>query len=234
MDHNIQNFRLVLASGSPRRKQILEQIGAEFEIWPSKKEEVISKTEPREVCVELAEQKALDVASQIKTYNEEHPELTTPQDILVIGADTIVAVPAFEVDGNGATGPQAPFEDPNTAKFEILGKPKDEEGAKRMLRLMSGGKHYVLTGVCFVFISKDGRVGKTSFYEETEVHFAQMDEDEIESYVATGEPMDKAGAYGIQGACAKYVEKINGDYYNVMGMPISRIYHELKELGVKL
>ena len=205
----MSNFRIVLASGSPRRKQILEQIGVEFEIWPSKKDEVISKTIPEEVCVELSEQKALDVASQIKTYSEEHPELTTPQDILVIGADTIVAVPN-----------------------EILGKPKDEADAKRMLHMMSGSVHHVLTGVCFVFISKDGRVGKTSFFEKTEVHFCQMDDDEIDAYVASGEPMDKAGAYGIQGSFAKYVEKINGDYYNVMGMPISRICQELKTLGI--
>ena len=218
----MSDFRIVLASGSPRRKQILEQIGVEFEIWPSKKDEVISKTIPEEVCVELSEQKALDVASQIKTYSEEHPELTTPQDILVIGADTIVAVPSSTISDNTC----------KTVSCEILGKPKDEADAKRMLHMMSGSAHHVLTGVCFVFISKDGRVGKTSFFEKTEVHFCQMDDDEIDAYVASGEPMDKAGAYGIQGSFAKYVEKINGDYYNVMGMPISRICQELKTLGI--
>lgn len=219
----MSDFRIVLASGSPRRKQIMEQIGVEFEIWPSKKEEVISKTDPKEVVMELAEQKAMDVASQIKTYNEEHPELTTPQDILVIGADTIVALPLRSENADAAC-----------PEYEILGKPKDEADARRMLGMMSGSHHYVMTGVCFVFISKDGRVGTTSFHEKTDVYFYPLQEEEIADYVATGEPMGKAGAYAIQGGFAKYVEKIDGDYYNVMGMPIAGIYQELKKLGVRI
>lgn len=216
----MNNFKVVLASESPRRKQIMEQIGAEFEIWPSQKEETVNSTEPEAVCTSLAEQKALDVAVQIQAFYENHPDLATPQDILIIGADTIVAVPKDKTDGEDAC--------------EILGKPKNEEDAVRMLSMLSGNVHRVLTGICFVFMQKKGKVRKTSFYEETNVHVCKLDKEEIAAYVASGEPLDKAGAYGIQGAFAKYISKIDGDYYNVMGLPVSRIYGELKNFGIKL
>lgn len=208
-------YKVVLASQSPRRKQLLEQMGVEFDIWPSKLEEKITSTKPEEVCVELCKQKALDVASQILLYNAEHPDLTTPQDILVIGADTVVAVQEKD-------------------EYEILGKPKSEEEAHKMLCKLSDAKHKVYTGVCLAFITKEGRVGEKSFFEVTDVFFGPVSDIEIDEYIATGEPMDKAGAYGIQGSFAKYVKKIDGDFYNVMGMPISRIHYELKELGVEI
>ena len=235
-------YKVVLASQSPRRKQLLEQIGVEFDIWPSKKEEVVSSSIPSEVCVELCKQKALEVASQIVSYNEEHKDITTAQDILVIGADTIVAMPVgiVEADENPKNlKTSEPVEAAKNLKtsetvYEILGKPKTESEAFNMLCKLRNAKHTVFTGVSFVFISKEGRVGEYSFYEATDVFFGPIEDDEIKEYIATGEPMDKAGAYGIQGAFAKYIKGINGDFYNVMGLPVSRICYELKSLGVSI
>lgn len=201
------SFKIVLASSSPRRKEILELVGMEFDIWPSDKEETVDPAEPEKICTGLARQKALDVAASIKAFNDSHKELTTENDILVIGADTIVVNDGI-----------------------ILGKPKDDDDAVRMLKLLSGGTHSVFTGVTFVFMSKNGRVGEHTFYEETKVSFYPMEDAEMKAYVSTGEASDKAGAYGIQGKAASFVRSIEGDYYNVVGLPIARILHELKEL----
>lgn len=200
--------RIVLASASPRRKELLEQIGMEFEICPAKGEEVMTEQAPDQVVLELSARKAREVASGILTYNENHKELVTPQEILVIGADTVVAY-----DG------------------QILGKPKDEEDAGRMLSLLSGNTHSVYTGVTFVFMDQENRCGQYSFFEETKVEFYPLSEKEIDSYVASGDPMDKAGGYGIQGPFAAYVKGIRGDYNNVVGLPVARIFQELKKLG---
>ena len=201
------SYKIILASGSPRRKQLLEQTGFEFEICVSACEEKISSTDPEKVCMELSLQKALDVASMIKAYNEKHSDIASDRDLIIIGADTIVAV-----------------------DDEILGKPKDDDEAILMLKKLSGREHSVYTGVSFVFMSSDGRVGEHSFFERTGVSVYDLDEDEIAAYVDSGEPLDKAGAYGIQGGFAKYIEKISGDYFNVVGLPVSRLYHELKKL----
>jgi septum formation protein len=200
--------RIVLASASPRRKELLEQIGIEFEICPAKGEERVIKTAPDEVVLELSKQKAEEVASGILLYNETHPELVTPQDILVIGADTVVS--------HGG---------------KILGKPKDEEDAKRMLFLLSGDIHSVYTGVTLVFIDKSGRTGEYAFFEKTDVEVYPLSEGEISGYIKSGEPMDKAGSYGIQGLFARYIKKIDGDYNNVVGLPVARLYQELKKLN---
>lgn len=200
----MRNVKIVLASASPRRKMLLEQIGMEFEVCPSNKDEIIESSIPSEVCVELSKQKAEDVASSIIEFNKLHQDITTPQDILVIGADTIVS---FNND--------------------ILGKPKDEDDAKRMLQMLSGKINEVYTGVTIVVIYKDGRTGEYSFYESTKVEFYELTDEEIDEYVATGEPLDKAGAYGIQGTFAKHVKKIDGDFNNVVGLPVARLYHEL-------
>lgn len=202
-----KEFKIVLASASPRRKDLLELAGFEFDIWPSDKEEKVTESDPARVCTELSRQKALDVASWIRTYNETHKDLTSEGDILVIGADTIVA--------KGSV---------------ILGKPENDESAKKMLALLSGSTHSVFTGVTFVFMSKSGRVGEHTFFEETKVTFYPMDDVEIDDYVATGDALDKAGAYGIQSGAAAYVKSIEGDYYNVVGLPIARILQELKHL----
>ena len=185
--------QIILASASPRRKELLEQIGAEFVVCPAKGEEIITEEEPSAVVMELSRQKAEEVASGVLTYNEQHAELVTPQDILVIGADTVVAY-----------------------ENQILGKPKDEEDARRMLSMLSGKTHSVYTGVTFVFIDKDGRTG----------------EEEIDRYISSGDPMDKAGSYGIQGRFAIHIKGIHGDYNNVVGLPVARLYQELRKLGV--
>lgn len=203
--------QIILASASPRRKALLEQIGMEFEICPAKGEEVITESRPDAVVFELSRQKAEEVAAGVLTYNEQHPDLATPQDILVIGADTVVA-----------------YGD------KILGKPKDEADAGRMLTLLQGKKHSVYTGITLVFIDKNGRTGEHRFFERTDVTMYPMDEDEINRYIATGEPMDKAGSYGIQGRCAIYIKQIEGDYNNVVGLPVARLYQELRCIGYDL
>lgn len=207
---------IILASGSPRRKELLEQIGLEFEICPAKGEEIVTKTIPGDVVVELSRQKAEEIAGGIAAYLENgvpipFREAAGKQDILVIGADTVVA-----------------YGD------RILGKPKDEADAREMLTMLSGQTHSVYTGVTIVFLSADGRTGEHSFYEKTDVTMYPMSEQEILRYIATGEPMDKAGSYAIQGKCAIYVKEIRGDYNNVVGLPIARLYQELLALGIDL
>lgn len=203
--------QIILASASPRRKELLEQIGLQFDICPAKGEEVITKTIPYEVVQELASQKAKEVAGMVKAYEASHEELVTPQDIMIIGADTIVAY-----------------------ENQILGKPKDEEDAFRMLSMLSGNTHAVYTGVSIVLLGASGMAGELTFYEKTDVVMRGMSEEEIRRYIATGEPVDKAGAYGIQGKCAIYIDKIDGDYNNVVGLPIAAIYRELKKLGIDI
>lgn len=201
------SYKIILASGSPRRKQLLAQTGFEFEICISQCEEKITSSDPKKVCMELSLQKALDVASMIKAYNQKHDDIASDRDLIIIGADTIVAI-----------------------DDEILGKPKDDDEAVQMLKKLSGKEHDVYTGVSFVFMSSDGRVGEHSFYERTGVSVYDLDDEEIKDYVDSGEPLDKAGAYGIQGSFAKYIKEISGDYFNVVGLPVARLYHELKEL----
>lgn len=203
--------QIILASASPRRKELLEQIGLEFEICPAKGEEVITSTIPEEVVQELSRQKAEEVAAMVSSYKEKHEELMTPQELIVIGADTVVAM-----DGN------------------ILGKPVDEVDAVRMLTMLSGKTHSVYTGVTIVVVDENNRAGEISFYEKTDVTMCRMSQEEIQWYVATTEPMDKAGAYGIQGKCAIFVKEIKGDYNNVVGLPVSHLYQELKRLGIDL
>lgn len=204
--------QIILASASPRRKELLEQIGISFEICPAKGEERITKSVPHEVVEELASQKAIEVASMVRTYEETHQELVTPSDLMVIGADTIVS-----------------------AGDRILGKPKDERDAACMLKLLSGGTHPgIHRSVRSCFWMRSGRAGQVTFHEKTDVTMRAMSEEEIRRYVATGEPMDKAGAYGIQGKCAIFVDKIDGDYNNVVGLPVAAIYRELKKLGIDI
>ncbi|MDO4168269.1 MAG: Maf family protein [Lachnospiraceae bacterium] len=182
---------LILASGSPRRKEILEQVGLDFCVLPSDVEEIITKQVPSDIVMELSKQKAEDVWEKLD--DKKH---------IVLGADTVVAY-----DG------------------KILGKPKDVEDAKAMLRMLSGEKHSVYTGVTLV-----SENGLETFFEETLVEFYEMTEEEINVYVATGEPMDKAGAYGIQGKAAAFIKGIEGDYYNVVGLPIAKTLKFLQKM----
>lgn len=187
-------MNIILASQSPRRKELLAKLEYEFEIIPSDIEEIISSTEPDMVVMELARQKALDVYDKCM--------YSTNEGSIVIGADTIVCL-----DG------------------EILGKPQTKEDAFYMIESLQGRTHDVYTGVSIVW---DG--GIRTFNECTKVTFYAMSEDEIRNYLAKNDCMDKAGAYGIQGEAAIYIEKIAGDYNNVVGLPIARLYHELKDI----
>lgn len=151
---------------------------------------------------EMDPDKTIEENLHILAYQKALPIAELHPESLVIGADTIVAV-----------------------KGEILGKPKDEEDARRMLRLISRNRHSVYTGVCI--LSKDGKVD-VRFSERTDVLMSPMSEDEISHYISLGEPFGKAGAYAIQGKGGVYVERIEGDFYNVMGLPLNRLYKELK------
>lgn len=193
------NYKLILASASPRRKELLEQVGAEFEIIPSKGEEIITSSRPEEVVVELSVQKAEEVACRIQE-----------KDVIILGADTVVVF-----DG------------------QILGKPKDEAEAERILSMLSGNTHSVYTGVTLI-VMQDGKSERHSFYEETKVTMYSMTKQQILSYIRTGEPMDKAGAYGIQGKGALYIEKIHGDYNNVVGLPVAKIFQRMRKSGIEI
>ena len=166
--------RIILASQSPRRRELLTQIGLKFEVIPSTMEEVITSINPVEVVQELAQQKARDVA--------------------------------------------------NVAAKETPKESGDKEDAVRMLTMLQGKEHSVYTGVALLTGEQE-----IIFAEETRVQMCPMTPEEIAWYVNTGEPMDKAGAYGIQGLCARFVRQIQGDYNNVVGLPVGRIYQELKK-----
>ena len=186
-------MRIILASASPRRKELLTQIVDGYEICVSDVEEIITESEPSKVVEELSAQKAFAVYSK------------TEGDVLVIGADTVVAM-----------------------EGRILGKPEDEAAAFSMLQMLQAKEHCVYTGVT-VYMRKGNKEHKITFSECTGVQFYPMTEAEIHGYIATGEPMDKAGAYGIQGIGGRFVERISGDYNNVVGLPIASLYQKLKE-----
>lgn len=191
--------RLILASGSPRRRELMEQIGLKPEIHPSTLQENPTAAAPEDVVVELASQKAYDVMTQVR---EEAKKAGTEFCGIVIGSDTVVSV-----------------------DDKILGKPADREEAISMIRQIQGRSHLVYTGV--TILTEDD---EDSFSVETLVNVYPMNETEIEAYVDRGESMDKAGAYGIQGSFAAYIRGIDGSYTNVMGLPIGRLYQELKRI----
>jgi septum formation protein len=195
-----KNIKIILASKSPRRQELLASLGLEFDVIASKLPEVVTETAPEKVVEELSRQKAEDVYGIIKSK--------TKEPLLVIGADTVVSV-----DG------------------EILGKPKDEEDAFRMLKLLQGRTHQVYTGVTLVYdtqYDENYDIAKLTFNMCTDVTFYPVSDCEIREYISTGDPMDKAGAYGIQSGGARFVKEIRGDYNNVVGLPVSRLYQELK------
>lgn len=189
--------KIILASGSPRRRELLTQIGIDFDVVTSNAEEIITRTYPQDIVCELSCLKAKAVYDMLK-----EPQKDIDNSV-IIGADTIVYC-----DG------------------EILGKPADNDDAYRMIKKISGGVHQVYTGVTFIY---KGNV--KSFSEKTDVSVYDMSETEINRYIQTGEAIDKAGAYGIQGAFAAYVKCINGDYNNVVGLPVAKLYHELANIN---
>ena len=238
-----QNVRLVLASASPRRRELLSQIGLEFTVMPSTKEENAKTTEAGALVQELSRQKAVDIWEQLSGGQGQKPDADQEQisdanqkqnpdanqgqisdanqkqisgetqelnldkkrqpELLVIGADTVVC-----------------------CEGKILGKPHSWEAAAEMLTALQGRSHEVYTGVTLYSQSE-----AVTFFECTQVEFYPMTEAEISDYIDSKEPMDKAGAYGIQGLGARFVKGIRGDYNNVVGLPVGRLYQELKSHG---
>ena len=197
--------KIILGSASPRRRELLAQIGADFEVRVSNKEEIYHSTVPEEIVKELALMKAENVASELAEENASGAVNST----VVIGADTIVVL-----DG------------------KILGKPADEADAVRMLNSLQGRRHDVYTGVAVLDYDENGEKHIFNYSVGTAVYVNEMTEEEIRAYVETKDPLDKAGAYGIQGRFAAHIDRIEGDYYNVVGLPVSRVYRTLRELGV--
>ncbi len=190
--------KLLLASASPRRKEILQAASFAFDVVPTEVEEGPQPGEtPADLVCRLAAAKA---AAALVAAGQ---PCRTP----VLAADTVVVV-----DGR------------------VLGKPASWEEATAMLRMLSGREHQVLTGVCLMFQAESGTVRQDVRLATTTVRFAPLTEEELQQYVSTGEPFDKAGAYGIQGLASKFVERIEGCYFNVVGLPISLVYTMLKEL----
>jgi septum formation protein len=190
---DLADQKVILASSSPRRHQLLELIGVAHEIRPADTDETYIQGE---VAAAYAERLARDKAERIAADN---------RDAVVIGADTIVVV-----DGN------------------VLGKPRDETDAARMLKMLSGRAHVVMTAVA---VSHESRIA--SAVENVTVTFRDLSDDEIASYIVTGEPMDKAGAYGIQGYGATIVRRIDGDYFAVMGLSLVRLVELMDQLGIR-
>lgn len=186
---------MILASASPRRKEILENFGFSFKIIVKNIDETSDKTRAEEKILEIAEKKARAAAIDFPDEN-------------IVGADTVVVV-----DG------------------KILGKPKDEKEVFSMLKSLSGRSHEVITAFSFININKNISY---SDYEITKVYFKNLTDDEINWYINTKEPMDKAGAYGIQGKGAFFVEKIEGDFFSVMGFPLGKFVRFLNKTGFNL
>jgi len=189
----VSGCRVVLASASPRRRDLLNLIGIAHEVRPANIDETMRPREsPRRYAERLAREKASATA-------------TRDPDLITIGADTVVVIDR-----------------------KVLGKPADTADAARMLRMLSGREHMVITAVA---VSRGRKL--RSAIEEVRVKFRRLRDDEIDEYIAMGEPMDKAGAYGIQGYGATIVERIEGDYFAVMGLPLVRLVGLMRDVGVR-
>lgn len=195
-------YRIILASESPRRKEIMKQMGIPYEVIAANVKEEVKETEPAKMVQALAGLKAGNVAGRLPDQEEE---------VIIIGADTMVI-----------------------HRGKALGKPKNEEEAVQMIGRLSDDTHEVYTGVCMIIRKKDHEEDIISFAVSTKVVVLPLSEEEIRNYVSTGEPMDKAGAYAIQGGFGIYIKEIEGDYYNVVGFPISKIYEKLLAYGINI
>lgn len=191
--------KIILASGSPRRKELLEQIKLPYEVIVSDVDETTQPEKPEQIVRELSKRKAIDVFKSSYDFPD------SDDTLIVIGADTVVA-------HNG----------------KILGKPLDYDDAFSMIKSYSGQSHHVYTGVTLAG-KKNGKKFVDSFVEDTKVYVTAMTDEEIHQYLRTGESMDKAGAYGIQGAFAAYISGIEGDYFNVVGLPLCALQTNLKK-----
>ena len=186
--------KIILASASPRRKELLEKLGIKFKIEPSNYDENVSlKLRPRKLAEYLSYKKAEAVAANY-------------DGAIIIGADTIVVF-----------------------KSKIFGKPKNKEDAKKILSKLSGKVHFVITGFSIIDIKNNKKIIDSV---KTKVYFKNLSKEKINDYVASGEPLDKTGAYGIQGRGIQLIEKIEGDYSNVVGLPLKDLKDNLKEFGV--
>lgn len=194
--------RIILASESPRRKEIMEIMDIPFETRAANVLEVVEETRPAEMVQALAAKKVWHIAELAKKEED---------NLIIIGADTMVFY-----------------------QEHALGKPKDEADAVRMLQMLSGNVHEVYTGVCIIIRKKGLEEKSISFAVSTKVTVQPLSLEQCEDYVATGEPMDKAGAYAIQGKFGIHIKQIDGDYYNVVGFPIAKIYEVLLEEGIDI
>ena len=200
------NIKIILASGSPRRKELLTQAGYDFDVCPSLSEEDLEVMAPSEYVMLLAKMKADEVCNRIIAEDVERRAKKLPEKFVILGADTVVSL-------NG----------------RILGKPYDYDDAYNTLNSLSDQTHQVYTGVCLIYVEGRAKTS-SSFFEKTDVTFYPVSHEEIIQYLATNEPFDKAGSYGIQGKGGLFVKEINGDYNNVVGLPLARVYHEIEEL----
>lgn len=189
--------KLILASCSPRRRELIKLLNMPFECISVNADESTTQTNPAEAVKEIALSKARAAQAARKISIDE----------VIIGADTIVV-----------------FDN------KLLGKPVNDSDAENMLRMLSGQTHFVYTGVSFLYYNEENILSELSFAEKTEVHFAEISSDDIKKYIATGNHRDKAGSYAIQDEFSIHVKGINGDYNNVVGFPVARIYKELKNL----
>lgn len=206
-------MNIILASKSPRRSELLSQIGLKFSVMVSDADENINEVDPAAMVEKLSYIKAKAVYDSVEDIgvsengfeNNREAIKENSEDIAIIGADTVVTI-----DG------------------KILGKPKDDVDAYNMLKMLSGESHKVMTGVSLLK-KAGGKLKSVTFHEETIVNFEEMTDAEINEYILTKEPADKAGGYGIQGIGAKFITSISGDYNNVVGLPLAAIYKRLKE-----
>ena len=185
-------MQVILASKSPRRKEILQTLGISFTIVTADTDESSDQTDPALLVEQLSLQKAQDVFHVLKKRGELLP------DTLIIASDTVVAL-------NG----------------EILGKPKDREDARRMINGLQNTAHHVLSGIAFCYYDAQGNQKQAVSHASTAVHFGPMSKDDVELYLDSGEPYDKAGAYAIQGLAGRWITGIEGDYFNVVGLPVN-------------
>ena len=192
----MRKMKIILASASPRRRELLAQTGYTFEVQVSEKEEFYTSTNPDDIVKELALLKATDIGEKSERRN-----------VVIIGADTVVAY-----DGM------------------ILGKPKSEEEAFSMIKSFQGDKHQVYTGVAIMSYDENGKEEIVNDAVRTDVYVNPMTDDEIWGYIKSDNVMDKAGSYGVQSGFAVYIEKIEGDYFNVVGLPVSYVYSVLKNI----
>ena len=190
-------MKIILASKSPRRREILENLGVEFEIMVSEADEESDEKDPARLVRELSLRKGRAVAERIIEENT-----FVNEDVYIISSDTVVA----------------------TTEGEILGKPSDLEDAKRMLRLLEGKSHFVHSGIGIIKLSEDGEITEAADTESTRVEFLPMSDGEIDFYVTHETVLDKAGAYAIQGIASAWIKKIDGDYFNVVGLPTCRMF----------